>query len=149
MLRVLKPGGTIAFSTWPPELLVGKTFMLFGRYAPPPPPGAHRHHCGAIRSIVTERLGAAVSNIVFDRQRMLCPALSPAHARALFERTAGPVIKVVEMLGQSDPAKLEAFRREYESIVAEYYQDNHHTAGLPDDARDQDMTRGIRRSPLG
>src|SRR5258705_6009830 len=28
MLRVLKPGGTIAFSTWPPELLVGQTGAL-------------------------------------------------------------------------------------------------------------------------
>jgi 2-polyprenyl-3-methyl-5-hydroxy-6-metoxy-1,4-benzoquinol methylase len=26
MLRVLKPGGTIAFTTWPPELLIGSSF---------------------------------------------------------------------------------------------------------------------------
>jgi SAM-dependent methyltransferase len=36
MLRVLKPGGRIAFSTWPPELLVGRTMALAGRYMPPP-----------------------------------------------------------------------------------------------------------------
>jgi 2-polyprenyl-3-methyl-5-hydroxy-6-metoxy-1,4-benzoquinol methylase len=125
MLRVLKPGGTIAFSTWPPELLVGKTFMLVGRYAPPPPPGAAPPPLWGDPKVVSERLGAAaVSNIVFDRQRMLVPALSPAHARSLFERTAGPAIKVVEMLSKSDPAKLEAFRREYESLVAQYYEDN-------------------------
>ncbi|HMN83429.1 MAG TPA: class I SAM-dependent methyltransferase, partial [Burkholderiaceae bacterium] len=39
MLRVLKPGGTIAFSTWPPDQLVGQMFALTARYAPPPPPG--------------------------------------------------------------------------------------------------------------
>ena len=39
MLRVLKPGGTIAFSTWPPELFVGQSFVLVSRYAPPPPAG--------------------------------------------------------------------------------------------------------------
>src|SRR5262249_37832690 len=39
MLRVLKPGGTIAFSTWPPELCVGRGFALMGKYGPPPPPG--------------------------------------------------------------------------------------------------------------
>lgn len=39
MLRVLKPGGTIAFSTWPPELYIGRMFALVGRYSPPPPPG--------------------------------------------------------------------------------------------------------------
>src|SRR5204862_168542 len=28
MLRVLKPGGVIAFSTWPPELCMGRVFGL-------------------------------------------------------------------------------------------------------------------------
>src|ERR1043165_3672872 len=36
MLRVLKPGGTLAFSTWPPECLVGRTSGVTARYAPPP-----------------------------------------------------------------------------------------------------------------
>src|SRR5438132_7504833 len=39
MVRVLKPSGTIAFSTWPPELLIGRSFTLVGSYMPPPPPG--------------------------------------------------------------------------------------------------------------
>jgi ubiquinone/menaquinone biosynthesis C-methylase UbiE len=39
MLRVLKPRGVIAFSTWPPEMFVGRMFALNGKYAPPPPPG--------------------------------------------------------------------------------------------------------------
>ena len=37
MLRVLKPGGTIAFSTWPPEMFTGQVFLLIMRYLPPPP----------------------------------------------------------------------------------------------------------------
>src|SRR5215470_8216643 len=37
MLRVLKPGGTIAFSTWPPQLYVGRSMALMGKYLPPPP----------------------------------------------------------------------------------------------------------------
>src|SRR5437764_4648011 len=32
MLRVLKPGGTVAFSTWPPELFIGRMFVLISRY---------------------------------------------------------------------------------------------------------------------
>ena len=39
MLRVLKPGGVIAFSTWPPDMMVGRMFAITGRYMPPPPPG--------------------------------------------------------------------------------------------------------------
>src|SRR5262245_13868611 len=37
MLRVLKPGGRIAFSTWPPEQFVARMFALVGQYIPPPP----------------------------------------------------------------------------------------------------------------
>ncbi len=47
MLRVLKPGGTIAFSTWPPEGLVGRSFLLIGQYAPPPPPESLPRRSGA------------------------------------------------------------------------------------------------------
>ena len=124
MLRVLKPNGTIAFSTWPPELLIGRTFQLMARYGPPPPPGAASPVAWGEPGVVVERLGKAVKDIVFDRPRMLVPALSVAHARTFFERTAGPVVKLVEMLSQSDPAKLAAFRREYDTLVAEYYEDN-------------------------
>src|SRR6266540_1357707 len=37
MLRVLRPGGLIAFSTWPPELCIGRIFTSVGQYLPPPP----------------------------------------------------------------------------------------------------------------
>ena len=40
------------------------------------------------------------------------------------ERTAGPVLKLVEMLSGTDPEKLEKFRREYEALVTEYFDDN-------------------------
>jgi hypothetical protein len=52
------------------------------------------------------------------------PALSVAHHCELFERTAGPVIKLVETLRVSDPAKLGAFRREAAALTAEYFDGN-------------------------
>jgi len=124
MLRVLKPGGTIAFSTWPPELLVGRMFTLTARYAPPPPPGVLPPTQWGDPRIVSERLGSAVKDLVFHRETMLVPALSPQHNRETIERTAGPVIKMVEALSASDPAKLAAFRREYETLALEYLDEN-------------------------
>ncbi len=96
MLRVLKPGGTIAFSTWPPELMTGRMFRLVASYMPPPPPGVSPPP----------------------------PALSPQHFRLLTERTAGPMIKLIENLSANDPARLAAFRREYDALSAEYFHDN-------------------------
>ncbi|HEV8001031.1 MAG TPA: class I SAM-dependent methyltransferase [Planctomycetaceae bacterium] len=124
MLRVLKPGGTIAFATWPPELFTGRTFTLTARYAPPPPTGVAPPSQWGDPAIVTQRLGNAVKNLVFDRGTMRVPALSPQHVRMRMEKTVGPLIKVVETLSATDPAKLAAFRREYEDLVVEYFEEN-------------------------
>ncbi len=124
MLRVLKPGGTIAFVTWPPELFTGRTFIMTARYAPPPPTTVAPPWQWGDPTIVTQRLGSAVKNIVFDRETLRVPALSPRHFRIRNEKTIGPLIKLVETLSTSDPTKLAAFRREYEDLVAEYFEDN-------------------------
>jgi len=124
MLRVLKPGGTIAFSTWPPELCLGRIFALTFRYLPPPPVPAPPPVLWGDPNVVRERLGAAVKDLVFDRGTMLVSALSPAHHRENAERTGGPLIKLVETLAATDPARLAEFRREYEAILCEYLCDN-------------------------
>jgi SAM-dependent methyltransferase len=124
MLRVLKPGGTIAFSTWPPEFLVGRMFRLIGSYMPPPPPGVSPPGQWGDQKIVRERLGSAVKDIAFQPETMIVAALSLPHYRGTQERTVGPMIKLVEMLSASDPAKLAAFRSEYDAIAAEYFGEN-------------------------
>jgi SAM-dependent methyltransferase len=124
MLRVLKPGGTIAFSTWPPELFVGRTFALIARYAPPPPPGVAPPPLWGDPNVVRERLGKSVRDIVFDRDCMLVQALSAPHYRTFFERSAGPVIRLVEALSTSDPTRLSEFRHEFEALIGEYLRDN-------------------------
>ena len=124
MLRVLKPGGRIAFATWPPELLIGSSFRLVSTYMPPPPPGTSPAPEWGDVAIVRERLGSAVKDIVFDRARMWFPALSVQNYRDHLEHTAGPMLKLVEMLSASDPARLAQFRREYEALAAPYFEDN-------------------------
>jgi SAM-dependent methyltransferase len=124
MLRVLKPGGTIGFSTWPPELLVGRAFALTASYMPPPPPGVAPPTQWGDPSIVRQRLGSAVKDIMFDRATMLVPALSPSHHRRASEKSGGSMVRIVAELEGSDPAKLEKFRREYDALAGEYFEDN-------------------------
>src|SRR6059058_843945 len=87
MLRVLKPGGTIAFSTWPPEQFIGRAFALTASYMPAPPPGAAPPPLWGDEKVVRERLGDRVRDISFERGTMLTPALSPAHSRGVIERS--------------------------------------------------------------
>ena len=121
---MLKPGGTIAFSTWPPELFVGRMFALTASYMPPPPPGVSPPPQWGDPNIVRQRLGAAVKDLIFDRATMYVAALSPRHNRVHREKTMGAMVRLVETLSASDPARLEQFRREYDALAAEYFEDN-------------------------
>jgi SAM-dependent methyltransferase len=122
MLRVLRPGGTIAFSTWPPEHFVGQMFALVGRFVPPPAGAAAPPQWGDPNN-VRQRMGDAVTDIVFDRAVMHFPALSPQHYRNVVEQTLGPVVKLVGTL-KDEPAKLAAFRAELDSFIARYFDRN-------------------------
>lgn len=124
MLRVLKSGGTMAFSTWPPDRMIGRSFILTARYMPPPPMDVAPPVQWGDRAIIRERLGTAVSDIAFETGTMLSLALSPQHYRVFTEQTVGPMIKLVETLSVSDPAKLAEFRREYGALITEYFSDN-------------------------
>jgi len=123
MLRVLKPGGTIAFSTWPPELHVGRSFALISKYLPPPP-GVPSPALWGDPRVIQERLGNKVKDLVFDRARMMVPVLSVQLHRTNSERVIGPLIKLVEALSASDPDKLAQLRAEAEALTAEYVEGN-------------------------
>jgi SAM-dependent methyltransferase len=122
MLRVLRPGGRIAFSTWPPDQFVARLFALTARYVPPPA-GVEPPPAWGDPTIVRERLGTAVRDIHFERELMLAPCLSPQHYRANVETTAGPVVKLVAAL-KNEPARLKQFRSELEAAVSAYLVDN-------------------------
>lgn len=138
MLRVLKPGGTLAFTTWPPELFMGRMFALVMRHLPPPPPGVSPPPQWGNPEIVRERLGDAVTDLFFERDIMVVPNLSPAHQRTMSEGSSGPMRTVVEKLEREDPAKLAEFRREYEALASEYFFGNAMHQGFL-------MTRAIKR----
>jgi SAM-dependent methyltransferase len=122
MLRVLKPGGRIAFSTWPPELIIGRMFALISSYLPPPADVAPPPAWGDMH-VVRQRLGAGVRDLRFDRDEMSIPALSPQHFRGSIELTLGPAIKLVKSL-QGDPAKLAQFRSELDVLIGQFFTHN-------------------------
>ena len=122
MLRILKPGGMVAFATWPGEQLIGRLFRLNAKYVPPPQGIASPVQWGDI-AIVQQRLGDSVKHLHFERGIMGIPALCPQHVRLLQEAKAGPFIRAVLAL-QQDPAQLAAWRKEVDELVSEYLRDN-------------------------
>ncbi|MDG1936116.1 MAG: class I SAM-dependent methyltransferase [Paracoccaceae bacterium] len=123
MLRVLKPGGNIAFSTWPPELFMGIFFKINAKYGPPPPEGMQSPVLWGNVDIIYERLGSSVSKITFDRDKLVMPGLSVQHVRTVFETTAGPLKKMVQAFA-SEPNKLTNLRDEIDNAISNYFEDN-------------------------
>lgn len=122
MLRVLKPGGGIAFSTWPSTLLMARLFSLVAEFVPPPAAAAPPASWGE-QAIVRERLGDSVTAIEFNFDDTIVPALSPQHLRAGLEASVAPVTQVVERL-QHEPQRLAGFRARLDSLIGEYFSRN-------------------------
>lgn len=120
LLRVLRPGGTIAFATWPPQFFVGQLFALVARFAPPPPAPIPPVSAWGEPAIVRERLGDAVTRLEFDGGLMRMTHLGPRNYRAFMERSIGPVQRVTQLLA-SEPEKLATFRAELDALVTRYW----------------------------
>ena len=122
LLRVLKPGGTLAFTTWPPEQLIGRMFALNSRFLPLPAGAAPPTQWGNVDT-VQQRLGTAVRDVAFERGICQVPALSPAHVRQLYERFYGPTLRVVTAL-KGDPARLATWRADFDALLASFRIEN-------------------------
>src|SRR5438552_5580781 len=113
MLRVLKPGGRIAFHTWPPELMIGRMFALTASYLPSPPdPKPAPPHQWGDPNIVLKRLGGPERDVVFDRSIQMTQAFSPQHYRRMIEQNVGPVLSHLKTC-TAQPTLLDPFRFEY------------------------------------
>jgi SAM-dependent methyltransferase len=123
MLRVLRPGGTIAFATWPPDALTGGVLRLNAKYSPPDPVEVPPPVLWGDPDVVRERLGDGVADIVFEDGVTIIPSLSPQHYRSFMEANTGPVTRVVVLLGD-DEEGLASYRGEMDDLIAQYFEDN-------------------------
>lgn len=122
MLRVLRPGGTVAFATWPPEQLMAQVFGFLARHVPPPP-GVPPVAAWGDPNVVRQRLGGGVRDLLFERGLMPWHALSPEHFVAMMEAKNGPWLRTAASM-RDEPERLERFRREAVELARPYHVDN-------------------------
>lgn len=107
MLRVCRPGGTIAMANWTKEGFVGQMFGTFGRYLPPPPVASPV--LWGNEGVVRERLGAGLSELRLTRINYKFDyPFSPADTVEFFRQYYGPANRAFAALGEAEGGKLRA-----------------------------------------
>ena len=123
LARVLKPGGILAFSTWPRELFMGKFFKLIEDFSPPMPAEVASPVLWGDITVIKERLSNEFEKIEFGRDTMYAPTMSPAHMLKLFEKNAGPLANLVKAL-VDDPTKLSELRSSALDLIEKFFSNN-------------------------
>ena len=115
LLRVCRPGGTIALASFTPDGAGGDFFATVGRHAPPPPGepplrwGDEEH----VRAL----LGDGVASLRCERRTYVerLPG-GPGDYSAFFRETFGPLIVLREALS-ADPERLAALDRDLDAFA--------------------------------
>jgi len=113
LVRVCRPGGTIGMINFTPEGLAAEFFELFGRYAPPPPPGAPAPVLWGSAPHVRELFGDRLAALELTRGHYVerSPG-GPAAYCDFFKETFGPVVGLYAALAEQ-PDRLAALDREF------------------------------------
>lgn len=103
MARVCRPGGTIAFTTWPLDSRVAEMFMTIAKHVPPPPPGVEIPIMWGVDDHVIEILGPLGLEPQLSRDRALIERESTEDTLQMWEEKFGPVVVAKATLGEGWP----------------------------------------------
>jgi SAM-dependent methyltransferase len=122
MVRVTRPGGTIALISWTPQGFIGRMFGVMKPYAAPPPAGAQPPPLWGDPDHVRELLGDRVTDVVAERRILDVDRFSSgAEFRDFFKATYGPTIAVYQRLAAAgDTAGIADLDRSLAELGDEY-----------------------------
>jgi len=124
MIRVLKKGGRLGFTSWPPELAAGKLSEVVSKYNPLPHNEAFSPYNWGEPEKIKQLLPGTI-DIFFERGTINVPILSLNHYWQETITKAGFMIQVINTLKkQQDYERIELFRKDYIKILKQYITDN-------------------------
>ncbi|MGN6752387.1 MAG: class I SAM-dependent methyltransferase [Intrasporangium sp.] len=93
VLRVCRPGGTIAIASWTPQGFIGQMFATMKPYVAPPPPGAQPPPLWGSEEHVRELFRDRVGDLSLERRECIVDQFaSGAEFRDYFKANYGPTI---------------------------------------------------------
>jgi ubiquinone/menaquinone biosynthesis C-methylase UbiE len=118
LVRVARPGGTIAVANWTPEGFIGQLFSAMRPYAPPPPAGTQPPPLWGSEAHVRSLLGQRVTGLVTERRHLVVDRFATPEAfRDFFKLTYGPVIATYRTI-QDTPERVAALDAALVNVAA-------------------------------
>ena len=102
--RVCRPGGMVAFTTWPADSRVAEMFGTVAKHMPAPPPGFQPPILWGVEDNVREYLRPVGLEPEFSRGRAVIEMGSSEDAVQRWEDNFGPVVVAKAALGDDWPA---------------------------------------------
>ncbi|WP_433826110.1 class I SAM-dependent methyltransferase [Actinoplanes sp. CA-015351] len=108
LLRVCRPGGTIALVNWTPDGFIGQLFATMKPYAAPPPAGAQPPPRWGDPAHLASLFGDGVTDVRTERRALRVDRFGTgAELRDYFKSVYGPTIAVYRNIA-AEPAKVAA-----------------------------------------
>ncbi len=107
LMRVIKPGGTIALANWTPESFIGQLFKTIGKYIPPAP-GVSSPALWGTQQRLEEFFAKDAASITLHPRSFIFRYQSPDHFMHIFRTFYGPTHKAFLALDEDGQAGLDA-----------------------------------------
>jgi SAM-dependent methyltransferase len=113
LVRVCRPGGTVAMATWANDGFAGELFKLSGTFMPPPPPEVQPPPLWGVEAHIAEMFAAAGAQAEVERETVVFEWPSALAAVHEYVNEFGPIVTLRGILESQGrwPEYLEAFTR--------------------------------------
>lgn len=137
VMRVARPGGTIALANWTPSSFVGEMFRAVGRHVPPPT-GVRSPLQWGTEPRLAELLGDGVSELLVRPRTFVFRFRSPDEFVDFFRTNYGPVHTAFAKLDEPGRA---ALRRDLADLAASHDRSTGPSLAMPSEYLEVVATR--------
>jgi SAM-dependent methyltransferase len=131
LLRVCRPGGRIAMTTWVNDGFAGELFKLTGSFMPPPPPGVQPPPLWGVEEHIEEVFGAAEASVSIERETVDFAFPSVEDAVQRYAKDFGPFVIARGILEPQD--RWEEFLHVFADLVRRFNLGSDGTAKIRSD----------------
>lgn len=127
LVRVTRPGGRIAFTSWTPGGVVPAMGAVVNDYLPANPDDPDPPYLWGDPDVIEARLGDAVDDLAVQTGTIRVPVLSPRHYLEEAMTNSGLFIVALESVDETD---VPALREELLAVIEEHFDESRNVVAM-------------------